>query len=62
MAPCAVPLIEVVRLIVSDICLVGLVKRGLLGVGTKSELLDTNNDLKFVSEQFESFAGYKVRS
>ena len=26
-------------------------KRGLLGVGTKLEMLDTNNDLKFVSEQ-----------
>jgi hypothetical protein len=23
-------------------------------------LLDTNNGLKFVSEQFDSFAGYKV--
>ena len=46
-------------ILVSDIGLVGLVKRGLLGVGTKLELLDTNNGLKFVSEQFDSFAGYK---
>ena len=47
-------------ILVSDIGLVRLVKRGLLGVGTKLELLDTNNGLKFVSEQFDSFAGYKV--
>ena len=47
-------------ILVSDIGLAGLVKRGLLGVGTKLELLDTNNGLKFVSEQFDSFAGYKV--
>ena len=38
-------------ILVSDIVLVGLVKRGLLGVGTKLEMLDTNNGLKFVSEQ-----------
>ena len=42
-------------ILVSDIGLAGLVKRGLLGVGTKLELLDTNNGLKFVSEQFEWF-------
>ena len=46
-------------ILVSDIDLVGLVKRGLLGVGTKLELLDTNNGLNFVSEQFDNFAGYK---
>jgi hypothetical protein len=38
-------------ILVSDIGLVELVKRDLLGVGTKLELLDTNNGLKFVSEQ-----------
>ena len=36
-------------ILVSDIGLVGLVKRGLHGVGTKLELLDINNGLKFVS-------------
>jgi hypothetical protein len=51
---------ETLVVFVSDIGLVELVKRGLLGVGTKLELLDTNNGLKFVSEQFDSFAGYKV--
>ncbi|MCI04515.1 hypothetical protein A2U01_0025562, partial [Trifolium medium] len=35
--------------------LVGLVKQGLLGDGTKLELLETNNGLKVVSEQFEEF-------
>ena len=51
---------ETLVVFVSDIGLVELVKRGLLGVGTKLELLETNNGLKFVSEQFDSFAGYKV--
>jgi hypothetical protein len=44
-------------ILVSDISLVGLVKRGLLGVETKLELLDTNNGMKLVSEKFDSFVG-----
>jgi hypothetical protein len=33
--------------------LVGLVNQDLIGDGTKLELLELNNDLKVVSEQFE---------
>ncbi|MCI65602.1 hypothetical protein A2U01_0086860, partial [Trifolium medium] len=33
-----------------DKSLVGLVKQGLLGGGTKLEVLETNNGLKYVSE------------
>ncbi|MCI49615.1 hypothetical protein A2U01_0070859, partial [Trifolium medium] len=36
--------------LVSDIGLVGLVRRGLLGGGTKLKLLETNNGLEYVSE------------
>jgi hypothetical protein len=38
------------------------VKQSLLSVETELELWKTNNGLKFVSEKFESFAGYKVES
>lgn len=41
--------------LVSDMILVGLVKQGSLGDGTELELLETNNGLKCVSEQFEEF-------
>ncbi|PNY03931.1 hypothetical protein L195_g000341 [Trifolium pratense] len=45
----------------SDVDLVGLVKRGLLGDETKLELLETNNGLKVVSEQFEEFCRLRGR-
>ncbi|PNX80201.1 hypothetical protein L195_g036198 [Trifolium pratense] len=42
-----------VWVLVSDMSLVGLVKQDLLGDVTKLELLEPNNGLKLVSEQFE---------